>query len=91
MKKVIGISIFALLTAVLVATNPTKDSFEKYFASSFSDESGSLTQTVTANIFIVRCLKTCDFNDMLVLSVAVVPTDKGELKYIGIFNKWIAI
>ncbi|HXK50272.1 MAG TPA: hypothetical protein PKW56_07375 [Clostridiales bacterium] len=91
MKKITVISIFALLTAVLVATNPTKDSFEKYFASSFSDESGSLNQTITANIFIVRCLKTCDFNDMLVLSVAVIPTDNGELKYIGIFNTWIAL
>ncbi|MDD3044621.1 MAG: hypothetical protein PHF33_04060 [Candidatus Delongbacteria bacterium] len=91
MKKITAISIIALLTAVLVATNPTKDSFEKYFASCFSKESGDLGQTIAANIFISRSLEKCEYKDMLFLSTVRINSDKGEFKYIGLFNRWIAL
>ncbi len=91
MKKFVGMIFLLVFVALLVITNPTRESFDKYFTRSHNNGSGSLTEAVRADIFISRCLIKCEYSDMLIFSIASVPTDNGSLNYMGLLNMWIAV
>jgi hypothetical protein len=80
-----------VITAVMVVTNPSRNCFDKYFASKFSRESDGLLEAVAANIFVSRSLNNCEYRDLFFLSLAKVPTENGELTYIGLFNRWMQV
>ncbi|MFO7810980.1 MAG: hypothetical protein R6V47_06380 [Candidatus Delongbacteria bacterium] len=91
MKKYFVIIILMAISAVLIATNPGRNSFEKYFAGQFSVRSEGVSEAVAADIFIRRCLDECIFKDYFLISTASVPTGDAEFLYVGALNKWVAV